>query len=172
MKKILPLLLIGFTIFTQKAVSQNFAFHLNGNTTFIANNDLKGQYPILWYSPDDDRGILVGGFGVGVSYHHLWKEKNLLKVQLNAQRSRFYDTPTIFLDENGNPLGAFIGINTNLNASLFGMPVFSIAENKKWQVGAGLGLRGTFYSKTDYGETFVNGKKTIVRLLKCRKLIK
>ena len=164
MKYTYTLLFVLFFLFQKNTVAQSWAFHLNGNTTYPINNELKGQYPILWYSPDDDRGILAGGFGAGVSYLRPLFEKINLKIQLNGQRSRFYDIPTIFLDENGNPIGAFIGINTNLNASMLGMTIFPLTENQQWRLGAGLGLRGTITSKSDYGEAFVQGQKTSLKL--------
>ena len=162
MKILFPLFL--FLFIGDTTTAQTWAVHLNTNETYPLFNDLKGQYPILWYSSDDDRGVLVGGFGAGVSYQKPWKKNRQLKFQVNTQRSRFYDLPTIFLDENGNPLGAFIGVNTNWNASGLGMAIFPITKNQQWLFGIGLGVRGTFISKSDYGEAFVNGQKTSLKL--------
>ncbi|MEO1259621.1 MAG: hypothetical protein AAFZ15_12530 [Bacteroidota bacterium] len=164
MKNTCILTFLLFLLFQFNVTAQTWAFHINGNTAYPVNNDLKSAYPILWYSSEDDRGVLVGGFGAGVSHTRPLKGNIKLKIQLNGQRSRFYDMPSIFYDVNGAPIGAIIGINTNLNTSLFGMPVFSLSENQKWRFGAGLGLRGTFTSKSDYGETFVQGQKTSLKL--------
>lgn len=38
-----------------------------------------------------------------------------LRFQANLQRSRFYDVPSIFTDNNGQAIIAGIGINTNYN---------------------------------------------------------
>ena len=161
--RFLPFLLSLFLL-GNKLTAQTWSVHLNGNETYPVFNQLKGYYPILWYSSDDDRGILVGGFGAGVSYQKPLTDSKQLKLQLNGQRSRFYDQPSIYLDENGNPLGAFIGINTNLNASALGMAIFPISQNQKWLFGLGLGVRGTFFSRSDYGQYLVQGNKTDLKL--------
>lgn len=142
---------------TKKVFCQHWQIHLNGNETYITGNDLQGYYPILWYSSNDDRGVLVGGFGAGVSYTSAQRGIYQIKYQFNAQRSRFYDHPAIFTDENGEPLGGFIGINTNLNASAMVVP--QIVFSNRLSAGLGLGTRYTFYAITDLGETFIRGEK-------------
>ncbi len=143
---------------TTTVFSQHWQLHLNGNETYITGNNLQGYYPILWYSSDDDRGVLVGGFGGGVSYTGIQKGIYQIKYQFNVQRSRFYDHPVIFTDANGEPLGGFIGINTNLNAAAMVVP--QIVFNKRLKAGLGLGTRYTFHSISNFGETFINGEKT------------
>lgn len=146
------------------ATTQNWRVHLNANETYPLFAENKGYYPILWYSSDDDRGVLVGGFGVGVAHHRSLVDDLSLKTQLNFQRSRFYDEPTIFSDFNGELLGGIIGVNTNYNATFFAMPYFPFSKNGKWLIGTGFGLQGTFSSKTDYGEAIVNGEKKSLNL--------
>lgn len=158
------LILIFLFIITYQTNAQTWSIHLNGNETYFLGNEQKGQHPILWYSSDDDRGFLVGGFGVGISHSRPWMDNKFLKFQFNAQRSRFYDLPTIYLDGNGNPLGGFIGVNTNWNANLNGLAIFPITENNRWLFGIGLGVRGTFTAKSDYGEAVVNGQVTDLKL--------
>jgi len=139
------------------AQTQIWRVHLNGNEYYPINAEEKGYYPILWYSSTEGRGVLLGGFGGGVSWTNTLKSKWDLKVQLNISRSRYYDEPAIFVDENGQALGAAIGITTNLNATALGIPKYSVA---RWlDLGAGLGVHGTLLSKSDYGEAFIFGKK-------------
>ncbi len=164
MKNTIPFLFLSLLILGNKTSAQSWGVHLNGNSTFPISNDRKGQYPILWYDSDQDPSILVGGFGAGVSYQRPWRGNTQLKFQLNAQRSRFYDEPTIFWDANGQPILGVIGINNNLNASVLSLVLLPITENQKWLLGVGLGLRGTFFSKTDYGEAFVDGEKASLKL--------
>lgn len=57
-----------------------------------------------------------------------------------------------------------MGINTNWNASLLTMAIIPVAEKIKLDFGIGLGCRGTFTSKTDYGVGFVNGFLTSLDL--------
>ncbi|KAA3620981.1 MAG: hypothetical protein DWQ02_28505 [Bacteroidetes bacterium] len=144
--------------------SQDWTIHLNGNETYPIGNDQLGQYPILWYSSTEGRGVLVGGFGLGVSYRKPLNDQLNIKLQLNGQRSRFYDEPTIFTDFNGAPLGGIIGINTNLNISALAIPSLSITPGKAFNLGLGLGARGVLWSRTDYGVASVNGVETELKL--------
>ncbi len=164
MKTLLALFSLSFLFLNPNIISQTWSIHLNANETYPLFNDQKGYYPILWYSSNDDQRILVGGFGAGISYQRPLKERVSLKFQSNVQRARFYDEPILFYDENGNPLKKTVGVNTNLNASLLGMVVFPISQNQKWFFSGGLGARGTFSSKTDFGEADVNGQKTSLKL--------
>ncbi|PHN05796.1 hypothetical protein [Flavilitoribacter nigricans] len=141
--------------------AQLWQVHLNGNETFITGNELQGQYPILWYSGDEGRGVLVGGFGGGVSYTTVRMGAYRLRYQLNLQRSRFYDHPVIFHDENGQMLGGVIGINTNLNASLQASWQWLLGSH--YAMGVGLGTRYTFRSITDFGKLEVRGQTTALK---------
>jgi hypothetical protein len=159
MNKLLGLMVVlSAFVLSFDVKAQNWSLHLNGNETYITGNPLQGQYPILWYSADENRGILVGGFGGGVSYTTAQKGIYQLKYQLNVQRSRFYDHPVIFTDQNGESLGAFIGINTNLNASLMAVPQFVFGKRAK--AGLGLGARYTFGGMTNFGEISIQGEST------------
>jgi hypothetical protein len=158
------LLLLLISTFSFRLEAQSWAIHINGNETFPIGNELLGQYPILWYSSTEGRGVLVGGFGAGVSYTKPFQETLKIKYQVNGQRSRFYDEPTVFSDFNGQPLGAIIGINTNLNLSAFAMPLLSFLPDKKATFGAGLGLRGVLYSRSNYGTAFVDGMEADLKL--------
>jgi hypothetical protein len=144
--------------------AQQWSIHINGNETYPIANDQLGQYPILWYSSKEGRGVLVGGFGLGVSFTTPLKEKLNIKYQLNGQRSRFYDEPTVFSDFNGVPIGGIIGINTYLNVSALAIPMFKLIPEKNINLGAGLGVRGVFWSRTDYGVASVNGIETELKL--------
>jgi hypothetical protein len=111
----------------------------------------------LWYSDTEGRGVLLGGFGGGVSWSKPLKDRWGLKAQLNVLRSRYYDEPVIFVDEIGQHLGAAIGITTNLNLTVLGIPKYSVA---KWlNLGVGLGVHSTLLSKSDYGEALILGNK-------------
>jgi hypothetical protein len=137
-------------------LAQTWRLHLNVNEYYPIYADEKGYYPVLWYSGDDDRGLLFGGFGGGVSWHKSWGPRWGLKAQANLFRSRYYDEPVILLDENGAPIGAILGVTTNLNTNLLCIPTFSVAP---WlQVGAGLGVQGLLLSKSDYGKAAVQGR--------------
>lgn len=144
--------------------AQTWSIHLNGNETYPIGNELLGQYPFLWYSTADDRGILFGGFGAGVSRISDWKENVKLKYQANFQRSRFYDEPSVFTDVNGQPLGAIIGINTNWNFSLLAIPQLLVLPKKNLYLGLGLGARAVLFSRTDYGKAVVHGNEVDLKL--------
>lgn len=147
------------------AYSQKWSIHFNGNETYPINNEALGYYPILWYSSADDRGVLVGGFGAGASYTKLLDLKvDQVKYQFNVQRARFYDWPFVFRDVNGALLGAYIGVNTNVNVSAFALPQFKINKKRPLYLGAGFGFRGVLYSKTNYGTAYVNGQETTLKL--------
>lgn len=158
------LLFLVISTFGYRLEAQSWSIHINANETYPLSNELLGQYPMLWYSSSEGRGVLVGGFGLGVSYQTALNEKFRIKYQVNGQRSRFYDEPTVFNDYNGQALGGIIGINTNLNLSGFALPYLEILPDKNISLGAGLGLRGVFYSKTDYGTAVVNGITTTLKL--------
>lgn len=165
MKKILFSLFIFSCFFITRNNAQTWAFHLNGNSTFPLGNDEKTSHPMLWISSKQNQDkVIVGGFGGGVSYRKNWKEGIDFKIQANFQRSRFYDRPTIFTDENGFPVGAFIGVNTNLNAALFGMPIFDLTSSGKILFGGGLGVRGIFWSRSNYGGAVIQGEPAELKL--------
>ncbi|MCB0628774.1 MAG: hypothetical protein R2824_35625 [Saprospiraceae bacterium] len=150
-------LLFALFCVCRPAQAQQWRLHINGNETYPFNNELQGYYPILWYSSDEGRGILIGGFGGGVSYTTRERSHYALRYQFNAQRSRFYEEPAIINDENGQPLIGAIGINTNLNAAFLAMP--QLRFNEHLSVGIGLGIRYTAYSTIYYGNYEENGKK-------------
>lgn len=156
--KYLPLLLLCALplFFGFVAQSQDWRLHLGGNETYLFGNDLQGYYPILWYSSEEGRGILVGGFGGGLSYTTATKGVIRLRYQANVQRSRYYEQPSILTDVNGAPISGAIGINTNLNASVFAMPQFEFSP--RLSAGFGLGARYTFFSNVSYQEVNLNGE--------------
>ncbi len=145
-------------------LSGQWSLHVNGNETYILNNDQKGHFPILWYSSSDDRGVLVGGFGVGVSYLQPIRERADFRFQANVGRSRFYDLPVVYFDINGQPLLGNIGVNTNWNLSLLGMLSLPIGKAQRWRISTGLGVRSTLLSRTNYGEAVVNGEVVDLRV--------
>lgn len=147
------LLFTGFS----RLNAQVWTVHLNGNEYYPIHAGEKGYYPILWYSSTEGRGVLLGGFGGGVSCNIPVKDEWRLKTQLNVFRSRYYDEPVLFVDEVGQSLGAYIGITTNLNATLLFIPQYRIGS--RFTLGAGLGLFGTLLSKTDYGDVISQGEK-------------
>ncbi len=112
---------------------------------------------MIWYSSSEGRGLLLGGFGGGVSWSGPLKGDWSLKAQANLQRSRYYDEPVLFADEAGQSLGANTGVTTNLNLNAFCVPVYQ--AGKRWRVGIGLGLQSTLLSKSDYGEVVSFGEK-------------
>jgi len=147
------------TIFLCAAVAlalkaQVWTVYLSGNEYYPLNSENKTYYPILWYTSQDDRGVLLGGFGVGASYEKQYKPTFSLKYQVNLQRSVFYDEPYFATDENGFAFGALIGINTHYNATTLCIPRYHLG---KWTLGLGLGSRINAYARVDYGEAFVNG---------------
>lgn len=151
-----------FALLLSQNLTAQWSIQLNINEYYPLGNDLKTGFPALWYDSKDDRGLLFGGFGGGVSYRKTWLEgRRNWWFRLDVQRSRFYDVPVAFVDENGQALGAYIGVNTHLNATALAMPEFVFG---KFSAAAGLGLRGVFWSKTDYGEWFVQGEKTSLKL--------
>lgn len=160
--KFIAFALLIFFFFPSYA--QSWSIRLNGNETYPIGNELLGQYPILWYSSTEGRGVLVGGFGLGVAHTRPFKDQFEIKYQLNAQRSRFYDEPSIFTDFNGAPVGGVIGVNTNLNVSVLAMPMLPLSKANNIDLGLGLGLRGVFWSQTDYGKGVVNGVETDLKL--------
>lgn len=160
MHRLLMLAISGILWFTP-ANAQTWSVRVSGNEYYPLNSNNKSQYPILWYAGKDDRGVLLGGLGVGVSYQHGLGPDVSLKYQLNAQRSLFYDEPYLVTDGNGQGLQAIIGINTHYNAVVFCLPQYAFGQ---WALGAGLGGRFTVFSSTDYGEAIVEGVKRELKL--------
>lgn len=142
--------------FTQ---TSSWALHLNVNEVYPTKNSDLTFYPVLWHDAGNSN-ILVGGFGAGVSLEQPLSEKFSLITQLNLQRSRFRDNPTILTDENGSRLGAISGINTSYSANLFTIPYLNPLDGDKLSLGIGVGLRALLSSITSYGESFVNGNLT------------
>lgn len=105
MKNILVFVLIicnTFTAFSQNDVKLYLA--LNGNL-YMPFGSGKQTYPILGYDKDADPKILLGGFGFGFSAVKEWKDKFLLKAQVNTSRHAYWEEPMEFRDANNNPLG-------------------------------------------------------------------
>ncbi|MDZ4681141.1 MAG: hypothetical protein SH848_17775 [Saprospiraceae bacterium] len=155
MRKFLTIIFLC-TLAAPALKAQTWAVYLSGNEYYPLNSTNKTYYPILWYTSKDDRGVLLGGFGAGVSYEKQYKPTFSLKYQVNLQRSVFYDEPYFATDENGFIFGALIGINTHYNATTLCIPRYHMG---KWSVGLGLGSRITAYAQVDYGEALVNGEK-------------
>ncbi|NUO02109.1 MAG: hypothetical protein HUU01_16005 [Saprospiraceae bacterium] len=149
------------SFFACTSIAQTWTVYLSGNEYYPLNSSVKSYYPILWYSSGDDRGILLGGLGAGISYEHRYQTMFSVKYQANLQRSVFYDEPYFATDENGFVLAALIGINTNYNATLLCIPRHHMG---KWTLGLGLGSRINAYAKVDYGEAIVNGEKKDLNL--------
>lgn len=136
--------------------AQQWTLHLSGNESYPLQAPGKGQYPILWYSSAEGRGVLLGGFGGGVSWQRNWKAPWLLKAQTNVFRSRYYDEPIFVVDEQGQSLGARLGISTNLNVNVLAL---AKAELAPWmQLGIGLGVQGQILSRSSYGEALISGE--------------
>ena len=112
---------------------------------------------MLWYSSKDDRGVLLGGFGGGVSWGKVLNDKWNLKVQANFGRSRYYAPPVFFVDENGQSLGFASGITNNLNVSALVVPRYRLSG--RVQLGLGLGAYMTPVSRSDYGSVIFFGEK-------------
>jgi hypothetical protein len=160
MRKTLTIIFLYIlTAFSLEA--QTWTVYLSGNEYYPLNVENKSQYPILWYTSKEDRGVLLGGFGAGVSYEKQYKPTFSLKYQVNLQRSLFYDEPYLPKDENGQILGAVIGINTHYNATALCIPRYHIG---KWTLGLGLGSRINVYAQVNYGKAFVNGQEEDLKL--------
>lgn len=151
--------LAGAFIFTAFSLlsAQRWAVHLNLNEYYPLFAEEKGYYPMLWYSGTEGRGLLLGGFGGGVSWTRPLKGGWSLKAQADLRRSRYYDEPVLFVDEAGQSLGAYIGVTTNLNLNAFCVPAYQMG--KRWRIGIGLGLQSTLLSTSDYGEIISFGEK-------------
>ena len=152
--------LVNLLIFIalSSASAQRWAVRLQMNEYYPLFAEAKGYYPMLWYSDAEGRGVLLGGFGGGVSYASPLKGNWSLKTQANVSRSRYYEEPVLFTDDNGQSLGARAGITTNLNINAFCMPVCELS--RRWQAGIGLGVQSALLSKSDYGEVILFGEKT------------
>ncbi len=144
--------------------AQGLTLRLGGNTYYPIGNPEKGQYPILWYSGADDRGILLGGFGGTVALERPLRGDNAIQYRLNVQSSRYYDVPTIFTDENGSLFGAAIGINTHLSIAAACMPELRLGKRNNLGLATGLGLRSVVWSRTDYGEAVLYGETRSLKL--------
>ncbi len=150
---LLVLLLVGF----HSAHAQEWGIHINLNELYPLANSQKGYYPALWYSSAEGRGVLLGGFGAGMSWEQPWKRKSHIRGQFLIGRTRYYDMPVVFTDESGALLGGVIGIATHMQASLLGMASYDLFS---WmRIGSGVGLQSTLLGWTDYGEVILNGKK-------------
>jgi hypothetical protein len=144
-------------------LAQSWTAYLSANELFPLGNELKGQHPILWSSKAQGK-VVVGGFGLGVAHTRPWQKKASLRFQASAQRSRFYDIPVIVTDANGFQPIAAIGVNTHYHLSLLAMPWWALTPAGRFAAGIGPGLRGSFLSRTNYGEVFVNGIPTDLKL--------
>ena len=149
---------IGILIGQISLYGQNWKVHINTNEVFILGNKLKGQYPALWHKKEN--GFMAGGFGVGVSTTQLFKEKYIIKYQVNVIRQRYFDEPYLNSDYSGAQLFGSLGINTNYNIITNATINNSLGLNDKWLFGIGLGLRTNILSHSDYGKVDINGIPT------------
>ncbi len=159
MKQLFRLIvLIYFLGGSVQGFAQEWGVHINLNELYPMGNDQKSYYPALWYSSTEGRGVLLGGFGAGVSWEKPWKERIHLRGQILIGRTRHYDSPVIYANENGVVLGAVIGIATHLQSTILGMATYDLFP---WmRMGTGVGLQATLLGWTNYGESILNGKKT------------
>ena len=155
--RIIPLSFAFMLTFLCALPAQQWSVHLHLNEYYPLNSDGKGYYPMLWYSSKDDRGVLLGGFGGGVSWGKVLNDKWNLKVQANFGRSRYYAPPVFFVDENGQSLGFASGITNNLNVSALVVPRYRLSG--RVQLGMGLGAYTTPVSRSDYGSVIFFGEK-------------
>lgn len=139
--------------------SQSLNLHINLNETYPLGNEQMGYYPMLWYSSTEGRGILLGGFGVGLSYIKPRSEKLQVEIETHLQRSRYYDIPIILKDINGSPVGARIGIANNYNATILALAKYKISSKYDTHIGIGLGAKIIAYAHTNYGPTTVLGEE-------------
>ena len=164
MKSRVFVMMIIIWFFASPILGQSWQIHINGNETYHIGNETLGYYPIFWYSSNDDRGVLIGGFGLGASYSRPLNEKIDVKYQINAQRSRYYDSPIILRDFNGALVGGVLGINTNYNISGFALPQVYLFKKINLKAGLGLGFRYYLHSKSDYGEAYIQGNLTALKV--------
>lgn len=156
------MLLLGFLSIGVRAEGQNWGVTLHMNELYPLGNELKGYYPALWYSSTEGRGILLGGFGAGAFWETPLDRLVRLRIQAVISRTRYYDTPTIFSDANGQLLGAYIGTATQLNTTLLGLIETDLLS---WMhLASGVGFTGTPWAVTNYGDALVNGRKTSLLL--------
>ena len=154
--------LLGFLSIGVRAEGQQWGVTLHLNELYPLGNELKGYYPALWYSSTEGRGILLGGFGAGAYWQAPVRNLGRLRVQGVISRTRYYDTPAIFADANGQLLGAYLGTATQLNTTLLGLLEVDLLS---WMhVASGAGLFGTPWAVTNYGDALVNGQKTSLLL--------
>jgi hypothetical protein len=139
----------------QKANGQTWRIQLNTNEAFILGNDLKGQYPALWYNKN--YGFMAGGFGLGVSFTENLKERHKIKYHLNVVRQRYFDEPYLVTDAVGSSIFGSLGINTNYNIISNVTIQSSLGLNPNWLFGVGLGIRANLISRSDYGELVSSG---------------
>ncbi len=157
----IPLLFAFMLTFLCALPAQQWSVHLQLNEYYPLNSGGKGYYPMLWYSGEDDRGVLLGGFGGGVSWSKALNGNWNLKAQANFGRSRYYAPPVLFVDENGQSLGFGSGITTSLNISALVVPRYRLSG---WvQLGLGLGAYATPVSKSDYGSIIFFGEKRTLK---------
>jgi len=100
------ILCTSFSAFGQSDIQ--YFISINGNL-YLPFNSGKQIYPILGYDPGADPKILLGGFGVGFTAVKEWKDKFLLKAQVNTSRHAYWDEPMEMKDANNNPLGSYVG---------------------------------------------------------------
>ncbi len=141
---------------------QKFNLHVHVNEVYPSGDSNLGHYPILWYDSQDAK-VLVGGFGLGVSYQSQLKNQFYLRSKLDIQRSRYYDQPTIFNDANGASLGAFFGVNTSYSIHVSALPSIAFGAKSRWSFALGAGARVVLSSISDYGESFINGEQTALK---------
>ncbi|MEO1452093.1 MAG: hypothetical protein AAFV07_21355 [Bacteroidota bacterium] len=141
--------------------AQTWRIHVNGNEIYPLNDQELGYFPILLYDNKYAKNIVVGGFGLGISYTIPLKQQLDFKGQVNIQRSRFYDRPVALINPLGEPIGGSIGINTQLNALAMGLAIWAPGQQERWKTGAGLGLRSNLWAGVNYGTFELGGDEEI-----------
>jgi len=129
---------------------QSVHLHVGANTFVPLGNDVRRPYPALGYDSDQDPSFLLGGFGAGVSYFTPLLDQVALNVQVDVNRTRYYDGGLVLLDNTGNLVGALLGITTRLQADALAMSFVAFDSGKHFWIGTGLGARGVFSTRTRY----------------------
>lgn len=150
---------IIFTIVANAGYSQSsmqYFISLNGNLYLPINSD-KQSYPILAYDKDADPKVLLGGFGIGFTTVKEWKEKFLLKGQLNFSRHAYWDDPILLTDVTNNPLGFYTGKSVDYVLGMTATVQYRLG--KKIALGTGLGADILLHSVYNISEPFFEGMK-------------
>jgi hypothetical protein len=143
--------------FAQAQEIQGYAT-IHGNLYYPGNHQEQGVYPILWYGKTltNKNGLMIGGFGGGMTAIHTIKEKFHLRYQFNISRQSFHEKPFYVTSETGSPIFILQGRTSELKTNINVLTHYQL--HPKLSIGTGIGLQQLIHSQTIYKDPEYNGR--------------